>query len=175
MKILFDFFPALVFFLAYKYYDIYVATFTLMVMTYIQIFLMWFKDKEIENTYKLMAVLITLFGGLTLLLHNELFIKWKPTVINWMFGFIFLGSHWIGEKTVLERLLDQKVELPKAIWKKLNFMWIGFFFSMGLLNIYVAYQYTTDVWVNFKVFGVLGFTIVFSVLQGLYLAQYIEE
>lgn len=175
MKILFDFFPAVVFFLAYKYYDIYVATFTLILMTYLQIAAIWFKHKSIENTYKMMALLVTLFGGLTLILHNELYIKWKPTVINWMFAVIFLVSNWVGSKTVLERLLDQKVELPAPVWKKLNFMWIGFFFVMGWLNIYVAYQYTTDIWVNFKVFGVLGFTIIFSLLQGLYLAKYIEE
>ena len=175
MKILFDFFPVLVFFLAYKSFDIYVATLMLMVMTYLQILGIWLKKKQIETTYKMMAVLITIFGSLTLILHNELYIKWKPTVINWMFAIIFLASNWIGEKTVLERLLEQKVTLPQLVWRKLNFMWIAFFAGMGFINLYVAYQYTTDVWVNFKLFGVLGFTLAFSLLQGLYLAKYIEE
>lgn len=175
MKILFDFFPVLIFFITYKMIGIYWATFSLILMSYLQLAFLYIRDKEVETTYKLMVALITVFGGLTLLLHNELYIKWKPTVINWMFAIIFAGSHWIGKRTVLERLLADKVKLQVDIWSRLNLMWVVFFTFMGFLNIYVAYQFSTDAWVNFKLFGVVGVTLIFSILQGVYLAKYIEE
>ena len=175
MKIFFDFLPAVIFFIFYKTTDIYRATFSLMMVTYLQIFWLWIKHKRIDFSYKMIGVLVTFFGSATLLLHDEIYIKWKPTVINWLFAIVFLGSTWIGEKSILERLLASKVELPKTIWKKLNWMWICFFIVIGTLNIYIAYQCSTDAWVNFKLFGVLGFTIIFSMLQGIYLAKYMQH
>ncbi len=124
---------------------------------------------------------IVIFGGMTLLFRDDTFIKWKPSIVNWIFSAILLGSHFIGQKTVIERLLGTQMTMPKAIWAKVNFSWGVFFLVSGLLNVYVAFyfrpeldeQLRTDFWVNFKVFGLLGLTLAFSVVQMLLVARHI--
>ena len=114
-------------------------------------------------------------GGLTLYLQDEQFIKWKPTVINWLFGLAFLGSQFVGEKPFVERMMSGNLELPSFVWKRLNLSWATFFILLGSVNLFVIYHYDTETWVNFKLFGMLGLTVTFVFLQAIFLSRYIPE
>ncbi|MBD3754561.1 MAG: septation protein A [Gammaproteobacteria bacterium] len=175
MKLLFDLFPVVLFFIAYKMYDIYVATAVIIVATIGQVAYVYAKDKRVEKMHVITLVLILVLGGLTLVLQDENFIKWKPTIVNWGFALVFLGSHFIGEKPIIERMMGQAVHLPPIIWTRLSMMWIAFFVLAGVLNLYVAFNYSTDIWVDFKLFGLMGLTLVFIVLQGFYISRYMQE
>jgi len=120
-------------------------------------------------------VLVCVFGGMTLLLHDEMFIKWKPTVINWLFALVFIGSMWIGKQPLIRRMMGDHLSLPDTIWLRLNLLWSVFFVVMGIINLIVVYSFDTETWVNFKLFGMLGLTFVFIVAQSLYLARYMQE
>jgi intracellular septation protein len=119
-------------------------------------------------------VLIGVLGGATLFFHDEMFIKWKPTIINWLFAAVFWGSHYIGKDPIIKRMMNSQVNLPSDVWARLNMSWVGFFFISGVANIYVAYHFTTNAWVNFKLFGVLGMTFFFVILQAVYLSRYVK-
>jgi intracellular septation protein len=175
MKLLFDFFPILLFFIAYKLFDIYVATAVVIVATFFQVAIIWFKTRKVAAMQLATLVIIIIFGGLTLYLHDEQFIKWKPTVINWLFAIAFLASHIFGGQTAVERMLGASLTLPKPIWKRLNLGWIVFFLGMGGANLYVMSHFDRDVWVNFKLFGMLGLTMLFVALQSIYLSRYLVE
>jgi intracellular septation protein len=174
IKILFDFFPILLFFVAYQWWGIYVATAVTIVASLIQVFAYRIKAKRFENMHLVTLAIVVLLGSTTLLLHNELFIKWKPTVVYWIFALLFLGSHFIGKNTLIHRLLSTKLSLPQSVWQKLNASWAIFFILMGALNVYVLYHFSTDTWVNFKLFGTLGLTLLFVVLQGIYISRHIK-
>jgi intracellular septation protein len=116
-------------------------------------------------------ILLLFFGGITLLLQDEVFLKWKPTVVNWLFGAAFLGSQFIGSKTIIERMMGHAIELPAAIWTRLNLAWTVFFIALGIINLYVAFNFDTDTWVDFKLFGMLGLTIVFVLAQAVNLTR----
>ena len=118
--------------------------------------------------------ILVLFGGLTLALHDPLFIKWKPTVVNWLFGVAFLGSHFFGERTLVERMMGHAITVPTPVWSRLNGAWTLFFLGMGLLNLYVAYSFSEEIWVNFKLFGMMGLTLVFVFAQAFYLSRYLQ-
>jgi len=174
MKLLFDFLPILLFFIAYKIYDIYVATAVIIVTSILQVAWVWFRHHRVENMHLVTLVLVIVLGGATLLLHDETFIKWKPTVVNWLFALAFLVSQFIGNKNLLQRMLESQITLDSPqVWRHLNFIWIGFFLLMGVLNLYVAFNFSTDTWVNFKLFGMMGLTIIFIIAQSIYLAQHI--
>jgi len=175
MKFLFDFFPILLFFIAYKMYDIYVATAIAIVAAALQTLLFWLKHRRFENMHLLTFGLLLVFGGLTLILKDPVFIKWKPTVINWLFATAFLGSHWIGSKPLVERMMSHAIQVPAPIWIRLSWMWIGFFTAIGVINLYVAFNFSENTWVNFKLFGILGITLAFVVIQALYLGRYMQE
>lgn len=175
MKLLFDFLPILLFFVAYKMYDLYVATAVAMVVAVIQVMYVWIRHRRVEKMLLITMAVIVGLGGLTLLLDNELFIKWKPSVVNWAFGAIFLGSQYIGSKPLLERMLQSNINLPPAIWRRMNGAWALFFISMGFLNLYVIYNFDTDTWVDFKLFGMLGLTLLFVVLQAIYMSRHMKE
>jgi len=175
MKLLFDFFPILFFFIAYKLFDIYVATAVAIGATFLQIAISWFKTRTVVPMQLVTLVVIIVFGGLTLYLHDEQFIKWKPTVINWLFGAAFLVSHFWGQQTLIERVLVSNLTLPQPVWRRLNLLWVLFFLIMGGTNLYVMSYFDRDTWVNFKLFGMLGLTVVFIVLQSLYLSRYMTE
>lgn len=175
MKLLFDFFPILFFFIAYKLFDIYVATGVAIAATFLQIAISWFRSRTVANMQLVTLAVIVIFGGLTLYLHDEQFIKWKPTVINWLFGAAFLLSHLFGQQTAIERVLGANLTLPQPIWRRLNLGWVLFFLCMGGANLYVMSSFDRDTWVNFKLFGMLGLTIVFIVLQSFYLSRYMVE
>jgi intracellular septation protein len=175
MKFLFDFFPVLFFFTAYKMYDIYMATAVLIIACLIQTVGHWAIHRKFEKSHVITLVLVSLFGGATLLLQDEMFIKWKPSVINWLFGAAFIGSQLIGKQPLIQRMMGGQLELPDTIWRNLNSAWSIFFISLGFLNLYVIYNYSTDIWVDFKMFGLMGLTLGFIVLQGIYLSRYIKE
>jgi len=128
-----------------------------------------------EKTHVITLALVALFGGLTLALQDENFIKWKPTAINWLFAVVFIGSQFIGEKTIIERMMGANITLSRLIWTKLNVAWALFFVFLGAVNIYVADSFDTDTWVNFKLFGLMGLTLLFIVAQSLYLVPYLKE
>jgi intracellular septation protein len=174
MKFLFDFLPILLFFIAYKRYDIHVATSVLIITSLAQVSWMWFRHRRIERMPLITAILVVLFGGATLIFQDDIFVKWKPTIANWLFSLIFFATQWIGKKTLIERLLDASMSLPRVIWVRLNAAWGLFFFVLGSINLYVVYQFTTDTWVNFKLFGMLGLTLAFVVGQAFYIAQYLK-
>ena len=175
MKLLFDFFPILLFFLAYKFFDIYVATGVAIAATLVQVAISWFRTRKVATMQLVTLAIIIVFGGLTLYLHDEQFIKWKPTVINWLFGGVFLVSQIFGHQTAIERMLGANLTLPQSVWRRLNLGWVIFFLSLGGANLYVMSHFDRDTWVNFKLFGMLGLTVVFVVLQSLYLSRYIAE
>jgi intracellular septation protein len=175
MKQLLDFFPILLFFIAYKFYDIYVATGVVIVATFIQVLFTWFKYRKVETMQWITLGLILVMGGATLYLHDEQFIKWKLSIVEWLFGIAFLGSQFIGEKPFVERMMSGSLSLPSYVWRRLNMFWGVFFLSVGFINVYVMYQYTTDQWVTFKTFGVPGLMIIFIVVQMIYLYKYLPE
>lgn len=175
MKLLFDLFPVILFFIAYKLYDIYTATAVIIVATILQVAYVYTKHKRIEKIHIITLVLILVLGGLTLILHDEAFIKWKPSIVNWGFALVFLGSHYIGKKPIVERMMGQAISLPDVVWIRLSWLWVLFFIVSGVVNLYVAFHYDTDTWVNFKLFGLMGMTLVFILIQGIYISRYIEE
>ena len=183
MKFLYDFFPIVLFFIAYKTYDIYIATGVIIVASCLQVGYSWTKNRKVEKMHLVTLALVLVLGGATILLQDENFIKWKPTVVNWLFAAAFLGSHFIGNRTIIQRMLDKNISLPSLIWPRLNMLWTGFFVLMGIANLYVAFYFApelsaeerTDLWVDFKLFGMMGLTFLFVILQDLYLARYIKE
>ncbi|MDR1057355.1 MAG: septation protein A [Coxiellaceae bacterium] len=175
MKLLFDFLPMVLFFISYKLYGIYIATIVIVIASLLQTGIFWLKHRRIEFIHMITLVLVLILGAATLLSHNEMFIKWKPTAIYWVFALLFLGSQMIGNKLLVERLMGSKITLPKNVWKQLNLSWVIFFVLMGGINLYVAYYFNTDIWVNFKLFGALGGTVIFGILQSLYMAKYLKN
>ncbi|MDH5300460.1 MAG: septation protein A [Gammaproteobacteria bacterium] len=175
MKLLLDFFPILLFFIAYKTYDIYVATVVAIVASLVQVLYSRYSTGKFEKMHLITLGLIAVFGGATLVLQDEIFIKWKPTVVNWLFAAVFLGSQFVGKQNVAQRLMGAALTLPDHVWRRINWSWVYFFFALGVINIYVIYNFDTDTWVNFKLFGMLGLTVAFMIAQGLYLARYIKE
>ncbi|WP_372739228.1 septation protein A [Neptunomonas sp.] len=176
MKLLLDFFPIIIFFGVYKYTgDIIMATAILIPATLLQILYTWIKEHRIEKMQFVTLVLVIIMGGATVIFQDKTFIQWKPTVVNWLFGAAFLGSHFIGAKTIIERIMSANIDLPQHVWKTLNFAWVFFFLLMGVINLIVAYNFSEETWVNFKLFGMLGLTVVFIVIQGLYMSKYINN
>ena len=171
---LFDFLPILLFFVGYKLYGIYAATIIIIIASLLQTGIFWLKHRKVEFMHITTLVLVLILGTATILLKNEMFIKWKPTAIYWIFSMAFLGSQIIGKKTLIERLMGSKITLPKNVWQNLNISWAIFFIGMGVANIYIAYKFNTDIWVNFKLFGTLGGTLIFGILQSIYMAKYLK-
>lgn len=171
MQLFYDFFPVIAFFVAYKLADIYVATGVIIVAVGLQVAIHWFRTRTVSRMHAISAVLVFVLGGVTLALRNELFIQWKPTVVNWAFGLVFLGSQYIGKKPIIQRMLENNAELDDLSWRKLNAMWAGFFIFLGFANLFVVYNYSEDTWVNFKLFGMLGLTLIFAVAQGFWIAR----
>jgi len=174
VKFLFDFFPVLLFFVAFKLYGIFTATAVAIAASFIQVGLFWFKHRRFETMHLVTLGIIVIFGGATLLLKDEMFIKWKPTVLNWLFALAFFGSHFIGKKPIVQRMMASAITLPASIWHRLNMVWTIFFIIIGFVNIYVAYNFDTATWVNFKVFGILGLTLAFVVIQSFFIARYVK-
>lgn len=177
MKLLFDLLPVILFFIAYKAYDIYVATAVVIAATIGQIAFTWWKHRKVDTMLWVSLGLVVVFGGATLVLHDENFIKWKLTIFYWLFAIVLLGASLFMGKNLIRSLLTSQTELhmPDPVWRLLNNMWIIFFACMGALNLFIAQNYSTDVWVNFKLFGSFGLMIVFLVAQGFIISKYIKE
>lgn len=176
MKLLLDFFPIIIFFGVYKYTgDIIIATAVLIPATLLQMLYTWIKEHKIEKMQLVTLILVVVMGGATVLLQDKTFIQWKPTVVNWLFAAVFLGSQFIGNKTIIERIMSANIELPNPVWNTLNLAWVAFFIAIGALNLFVAYNFSEDIWVDFKLFGMLGLTVVFIIIQGLYMSKFIKS
>jgi intracellular septation protein len=175
MKFLFDVFPILLFFVAFKFWDIYVATATAIAATLAQVAWSWLRYRKVDKMLWVSLAIIIVFGGATLLLKNETFIKWKPTVLYWSFGVALLTAKTLFGKNLIRAAMEKSVTLPDSVWNRLNLSWMAFFILMGALNLYVAFHYSTDIWVNFKLFGGIGLMLVFVLIQGAALSRYIES
>jgi intracellular septation protein len=175
MKLLFDFFPVLLFFVAFKLHGIFVATAVAIGATFVQIGWLWWRGRKIDKMLWVSLGVITVFGGATLLLENETFIKWKPTVLYWLFGAALLVASLAFKKNLVRSMMEHQVSLPDEVWRRLHASWVGFFAMMGVLNLYVAYNYSTDAWVNFKLFGGIGLMVGFVLLQALLLARHVHD
>ena len=188
MKAFLDFIPALLFFLTYfgvRKYEaahgldtsnaIYAATAVIIVATLVTSLIAWHRNKRLDRTQLAVLGLVLVLGGFTLWLRDPAFIKWKPTLVNWGFGAAFLISQYWGRSNLVERLMSEQIAAPPAVWRRLNFAWVLFFVGSGLANIYVAYTFDESVWVNFKLFGMLGLTVLFIVGQMLFLARFVRS
>ncbi len=199
MKFLIEFLPIILFFAAYKLYSlipapiiesinslmpfsltpgsepdsIYFATLVAIVISGITVLIHFIRHRDFNKNQTITFVLFLIFGGATLLLRDPTFIKWKPTVINLVFALIFLGSTFIGDKPLAQRFLGGAIDAPRSIWKKLNTAWIIFFVFVAVINLYIAYNFSEAIWVNFKLFGMIGLTIAFIIIQMIILSRYI--
>lgn len=175
MKFLFDLFPVILFFIAFKVSGIYVATGVAIAASFAQIGWLLARGRKVDTMLWVSLAIIVVFGGATLWLQDETFIKWKPTVLYWLFGAVLAGSSLIFRRNLIRKLMEEQVSLPDRVWGRLNASWIGFFALMGAANLIVAFNFPTDTWVNFKLFGGMGLMLAFVVAQSLLLAKYIEE
>ncbi|MFP4295887.1 MAG: septation protein A [Halothiobacillaceae bacterium] len=175
MKFLFDFFPILLFFGVYHYYDIYVATAVAMIASIVQTGGYWLLHRRFERMHLISLALIVVFGSLTLLLRDPQFVMWKPTILNLLFAVVFAASAFIGEKNLVQRLMEPVINVPDRIWQRVNQAWVGFFVVSAAANLIMAYGFSEATWVAFKLFGLMGMTLVFMVGQGLYLAMHATQ
>jgi intracellular septation protein len=175
MKLLFDLFPVLLFFITFKLQGIFAATAVAIGATVVQIIWTKYRHGKVDTMLWASFAIIGVFGGATLLLHDETFIKWKPTVLYWLFSVVLLLSSILFNKNLIRLMLHEKIALPLHAWQRLNLSWSLFFAVLGFINLYVAFNYTTDEWVNFKLFGFTTLMVVFILGQGVWLAKYIDE
>lgn len=188
MKQFIDFIPLLLFFIVYKIEPrlveiagqsfnlggIYSATAVLIISSLVVYGALFIRQRRLEKGQLLTLVACLVFGGLTLAFHSETFLKWKAPVVNWLFALAFLGSHFVGDKVLIKRIMGHALTLPDPIWSRLNVAWIFFFLFCGAANLFVAFTFQ-DYWVDFKVFGSLGLTVVFLVAQGVYLSRHLHD
>ena len=199
MKFLFDLLPVILFFATYKIAGanpdsaqalatqwfgsgivatqapILIATAATIVATFLQIAIVWIKHRKVDAMLWVSLAIIVVFGGATLFFHNPTFIKWKPTALYWLFGAVLLASATVFKRNLIRKMLEAQIQLPDSVWARLNLAWAGFFLAMGLINLYVAYSFSEETWVNFKLFGATGLMLAFVLAQGLYLSRHIEE
>lgn len=170
MQLLIDFLPIIVFFVAFKLQGMYVATAAIMIVMAAQLAYQWFTQGKVNKMLLVSGILVALFGGATLALRNPIFIQWKPTIVNWLFALAFLGSQFIGRQPLIQRVMGEAIELPAAMWRQLNLIWVLNFVVLGAANIYVVYNFDEATWVNFKLFGMLGLTLITAIGQAIWIA-----
>lgn len=199
MKFLFDLLPVILFFIVFKVAGnradsaaslassllgseiastqapILLATVMAIVVTFLQVGWLLVRRRKVDVMLWISLAIIVVFGGATLLLHDDTFIKWKPTVLYWLFASILLGGKLIFRRNLLKAVMGKQLVVPEPIWDKLNLTWAGFFAMMGMVNLYFAFSFSTETWVNFKLFGAFGLMLLFVILQGLWLHKYIEQ
>ncbi|MDO9598183.1 MAG: septation protein A [Azoarcus sp.] len=199
MKFLFDLLPVILFFAAYKFAGadpdaslalasrllgdgivasqapILIATLVAIFATALQIALVWLKHRKVDRMLWISLVIIVVFGGATLLFHNPTFIKWKPTALYWLFSGVLVFSALLLKRNLIRKMLEAQIQLPDPVWSKLNLAWAAFFAAMGVLNLYVAYNFSEEAWVNFKLFGGMGLMLGFVLAQGFYLSRHMQE
>jgi intracellular septation protein len=204
MKLLFDFLPIILFFAAFKYAEahkawaasfatsqlgflvsggevgpseapVLLATVVVIVASLAQVAWLKLRGRKVDTMLWVSLGLVVVLGGATIYFHNETFIKWKPSVLYWAMGLSFWLSPLLFGKNLLRTLMGAQMQLPARVWHRLNFAWVAFFASMGLLNLWVAYSFSTDIWVDFKLFGGIGLMLLFTLAQGLYLNRYLKD
>ena len=175
MKLVFDLFPVILFFVAYKVTDIYTATAVAIAATIVQIIWVKVRRGKVDKMLWISFGIITVMGGATLLFHDPTFIKWKPTVLYWAFATVLVGAEFLFKRNLIRAMMEQQLTLPDFVWTRLSLSWAAFFVLMGFVNLYVAYNFSENTWVNFKLFGGLGLMLVFVVIQGLLLARFVES
>ena len=199
MKFLFDLLPVILFFIVFKVAGnradsaaalatsllgseiastqapILLATVMAIVATFLQVGWLLARRRKVDVMLWISLAIIVVFGGATLLLHDDTFIKWKPTVLYWLFASILLGGKLLFRRNLLKAVMGKQLVVPEPIWDKLNLTWAGFFAIMGMVNLYFAFSFSTETWVNFKLFGAFGLMLLFVILQGLWLHKYIEQ
>jgi intracellular septation protein len=175
MKLLFDLFPIVLFFAAYKAANIYVATGVAIVASIGQIGWLLARGRRVEGMQWASLAIIVLFGGMTLLLQDETFIKWKPTVLYGLFALVLGAAQLLFGRNLVRSAMGKQIALPESIWSRLNLLWMAFFVVMAALNLFVAYRFPTDTWVNFKLFGTTGLTLAFVLVQALYVGRHVQE
>jgi intracellular septation protein len=174
MKILFDLFPVVLFFIAYKVYDIYVATAVIMAACLVQVAGYWLVKRRVEKVHFWTLIAVLVFGGATLILDNPDFIKWKPTIVNWGLGVVFLFSAYVGQNPLVKRMMQSALDMPLEKWRMLNHVWTVFFVLCGVVNLAVAFSFSENTWVNFKLFGLTGMSMVFLLAQVYFLREYVR-
>lgn len=167
MSYFFELFPIILFFIAFKIKGIYFATAVGIIASIAQIAVAALRKKKIEPMMWISLAVMLIFGGSALLFRNELFIKWKPTVLYWIFALIILGTKFISKKNIMKLIMQSKITLPELAWNVLNISWGIFFLLLGGINLFVAYHFSTDTWVNFKLFGVMGCMLIFVIFQSI--------
>lgn len=172
MAALFDFLPIVLFFIAFKLWGIYVATATAIVATLVQSIFVWYKSKKISPLLLISLAAVILLGSATILLKNETFIKWKPTVVYLVFAAILWVSGKVWNKNLIKSAIGEKIRFPEAVWRRVNMAWVGFFLFMGGINGFVVLNFSTETWVNFKLFGLTGLLIVFVIVQSIVFSKY---
>jgi len=175
MQLFIDYLPVLFFFGAYFYEDIYFATTVLMVAMPLVLLLQWVITRKLNKIYLASTALVLLLGTATLYFRNPLFLYWKPTVLNWAIALAFLGSQFIGDRPFVQRMMENAAQLTLAQWKRLNFIWVVFFLAVGCINLYVAFAFSEAIWVKFKLFGMFGITIIFVIIQTVWLTMTMKE
>ncbi len=173
MKLLFDYFPIICFFIAYKFFGVFTATAVTMLACILQNMIYWLKNRKFEKLHIITLFSVLILGSFTLIFHNAIFIQWKPSIIYWIFAIVLLFSQYVSRKNLLARMLGDKITLPGKIWNQLNIAWSVFFIFLGFLNVYVIYHYSMNAWVNFKLFGTLGLTLAFTVAQAIYMSRHV--
>ncbi len=180
MHMLYDLIPVILFFGTFKFFGIYTATQVGIAATFVQVFTTrWFKKKW-DKMQVITLIAFLLFGGMTLYFHNPMFVKWKPTVVFAIFSLAIFYTQFFTQKPFIQRLMESAITesgnvVPEYVWKRLNFVWATFFLLLGLINIYVAYTFSLEVWVDFKFYGISGALILFSILQAVYLMRFMVE
>jgi intracellular septation protein len=174
VKFLFDLFPVALFFVAIQIWDIFVATAVAIAATFAQVGWLVFRKRKIEPMLWASLAIIVVFGGLTLYLRDKTFILWKPTVLYWLFAAVLGGAAAAG-RNLIRSMLSEHMQLPDPVWQRLNLAWIGFFAFMGMLNLYVAFNYSEKIWAAFKLFGGMGLMLLFVFAQALVLGKYAAE
>jgi intracellular septation protein len=189
MKQIAEFIPIALFFIAYQldgqslalagwtyqFDGIYSATAVLMLATVLQVLLTVAITRQLEKRLIWLLLAVLVFGGATLAFHNQLFIQWKPTIFNWVLALVFGGSQFIGDKNLMERTLGSQIHLPKPVWTRLNVLWVANFFIVGGLNLVVAYGFSEKVWVSYKLYSAIGFTLVLTILTALLISPHLKE
>ena len=175
MKFLFDIFPVVLFFVAFKLSGIYVATAVAIAATVVQIGWVWLRHRKVDTMLWVSFAVIVIFGGATLVLQDETFIKWKPTVLYWLFAATLTVAGLAFKKNLIRAMMGHQIVLPDFVWTRLQTSWIAFFVVMGALNLFVAFNFSTDAWVNFKLFGGIGLMLLFVALQALMLARHVVD
>ncbi len=175
MQLFVDFLPIVIFFGAYFYEDIYLATAVLMFAMPVILLVQWMMTRKLNKIYAASTALVLVLGTATLMLRNPVFLYWKPTALNWAIALVFLGSQFFGEKTMVRRMMENAAQLTTNQWKRLNLIWVAFFSVVGGINLYVAFSYSEATWVKFKLFGMLGLTLIFVVIQTIWLTHAMKQ